>query len=404
MRSKSLARIQRAPLEEDKSCPECAEGKDNETIFRSLEDQSDDAFAQPSSNSFMSESISGANNIINLQAKLEIGEPDDELEKEADKVAEEVTGAQEEEKIQMQPKDKEAGLVQGKSDSSGGMTVSSDQAAAINSLRGGGMPLPSSTRGAFESRMGADFSNVRVHADPGAASSAKSLNAKAFTLGNEIFFNEGRYAPDSPDGKKLIAHELTHVVQQRGSDLAIQCSFLSDIWEGIKSFFTGTETVENPDEVEKIAGGVISNLKKADELTFVAEELLGSYQQYDSKSKMAEARGTLGSMISGLETAEKIVKGTRGAADLAQIVQKLDSISIEENPEEAARQFGRLFSTLGSMGDLLPGGPWSGYCEFLKGMDDLFVNVRKSIVPHERQRWKALEQQMAPDDRRAFSF
>lgn len=79
-----------------------------------------------------------------------------------------------------------------------------------------GRPLESSTRTFMESRFGHDFSGVRVHADEGAAESARDLRAAAYTVGPHIVFGGGLYAPATEPGKRLLAHELTHTVQQRG--------------------------------------------------------------------------------------------------------------------------------------------------------------------------------------------
>jgi hypothetical protein len=68
----------------------------------------------------------------------------------------------------------------------------------------------------FSSRMGYDFSHVKVHTDKEAAQSAKNINAKAYTIGNHIVFNEGQFNTQSPEGQKLMAHELVHVMQQTG--------------------------------------------------------------------------------------------------------------------------------------------------------------------------------------------
>jgi hypothetical protein len=92
-------------------------------------------------------------------------------------------------------------------------------AASVNALRGGGSPLPASTREFFEPRFGADFSQVRLHTGTRAADTAKSINAKAFTLGRDIAFSAGQYAPESPEGQHLLAHELAHVVQQDGEHM-----------------------------------------------------------------------------------------------------------------------------------------------------------------------------------------
>src|SRR5437773_7944920 len=80
---------------------------------------------------------------------------------------------------------------------------------------GGGSPLDRDTRGFMESRLGADFSDVRVHTDGKAAESARSVQAYAYTVGNDVVFQSDRYAPDSDSGQRMLEHELTQVVQQR---------------------------------------------------------------------------------------------------------------------------------------------------------------------------------------------
>jgi hypothetical protein len=79
-----------------------------------------------------------------------------------------------------------------------------------------GTPLDSPTRAFMEPRFGQDFSGVRVHTDSAAAESARAVNAKAYTVGQHIVFDEGKYNPTSPSGKQLLAHELAHTVQQHG--------------------------------------------------------------------------------------------------------------------------------------------------------------------------------------------
>ncbi|HVL99048.1 MAG TPA: DUF4157 domain-containing protein [Egibacteraceae bacterium] len=80
---------------------------------------------------------------------------------------------------------------------------------------GGGQPLDADTRGFMESRMGHDFSDVRVHTDERALASAQAVNAHAYTVGSNVVFQRDRYDPGSDAGKRMLAHELTHVVQQR---------------------------------------------------------------------------------------------------------------------------------------------------------------------------------------------
>jgi hypothetical protein len=81
-------------------------------------------------------------------------------------------------------------------------------------LRSPGRPLDSKTRDFMETRFGYDFSNVRVHTDDKAMKSTQLVDAKAYTLGNKIVFGVGQYSPKTAGGRFLLAHELTHVVQQ----------------------------------------------------------------------------------------------------------------------------------------------------------------------------------------------
>ncbi|MDT8323996.1 MAG: DUF4157 domain-containing protein, partial [Bacteroidota bacterium] len=87
----------------------------------------------------------------------------------------------------------------------------------LHSSSGGGNPLPESTREYMETRFGADFSGVRVHTDARAQEMNRDIHAHAFTHGSDIYFNSGRYDPDSSGGKTLLAHELTHTIQQGAS-------------------------------------------------------------------------------------------------------------------------------------------------------------------------------------------
>jgi len=87
---------------------------------------------------------------------------------------------------------------------------------------GTGRPLSSATRNFFEPRFGFDFSRLRIHTDAEAAQSARALNADAFTIGRDIVFGAGRYAPHTSAGQRLLAHELAHVVQPAASRPLIQ--------------------------------------------------------------------------------------------------------------------------------------------------------------------------------------
>jgi hypothetical protein len=92
----------------------------------------------------------------------------------------------------------------------------------LRQARGGGQPLPESTRSWMAHRFGAEFGRVRVHTGAGAVQLSRELNARAFTRGDDIYFNDGEFAPGTREGKQLLAHELTHVVQQRTGRKRIQ--------------------------------------------------------------------------------------------------------------------------------------------------------------------------------------
>jgi len=114
---------------------------------------------------------------------------------------------EEDEEVKMKP------LVQ-RSSAAGGMAATPDLEASIQQARGSGQPLADSVRKPMEQAFGADFSGVNVHTDTQSDQLNQSIQAKAFTTGKDIFFRQGEYDPGSRGGQELIAHELTHVVQQ----------------------------------------------------------------------------------------------------------------------------------------------------------------------------------------------
>jgi len=174
-----------------------------------------------------------------VQAKLTIGQPNDKYEQEADRVADQVmrmsdadvtqrveAGAVQPMRVQRVCPECEEDMAQrqamvedeefqAKEMPEQTSQVNSAVESRINSLKGSGQPLDLATRSFFEPRFGHDFSSVRVHYDGQAEGVSHSINARAFTLGSDIVFGAGEYAPSSFSGKKLLAHELTHVVQQK---------------------------------------------------------------------------------------------------------------------------------------------------------------------------------------------
>jgi hypothetical protein len=186
-----------------------------------------------------------------VQAKLEVGAPDDEYERQADRVADQVMRMpaggppgpppeDEEDLIQgqatpsigllrRQPATLEEEQVlpgcgcvrrQGDGPSGGspdkGSSVGPGTESRIESLRGRGEPLDAATRTDFEARFGRDFSRVQVHTGPDAGQLTRDLHARAFTSKEDIYFAPGRYEPHTAQGQRLLAHELTHTIQQHG--------------------------------------------------------------------------------------------------------------------------------------------------------------------------------------------
>ncbi|MCD2257706.1 eCIS core domain-containing protein [Psychroserpens luteolus] len=205
-----------------------------------------------------------------VQTKLTIGQPNDKYEKEADTMAdavvnnsskpeiqnkeisniqrESLTTPQEDEKlgtaeqrieedklIQEKPEvqrleepeedmvnklDEEEGEVQTKSNTGATQTANANLSQQIKNKSGKGKSLPKKTQTEMESSFRTNFSDVNIHTDDDAIHMNKELGAQAFTHGKDVYFNSGKYNPDSSEGKHLLAHELTHVVQQNGKEKA----------------------------------------------------------------------------------------------------------------------------------------------------------------------------------------
>lgn len=179
-----------------------------------------------------------------VQTKLSVGQPGDEFEQEADTMADyvvnqssqtsspdlqtkcsdceaeeaqmkpEIQKMEEEEEMQMKPEiqkmESEEDELQMKSMPEGNQSMEQQ----LESAKGGGEAIPETTLQEMNQSFGADFSNVRVHQGSQAVQMNQQLGAQAFTNGNNVFFNQGKFKPESSEGKHLLAHELTHTIQQ----------------------------------------------------------------------------------------------------------------------------------------------------------------------------------------------
>jgi hypothetical protein len=187
-----------------------------------------------------------------IQAKLKIGQPGDKYEQEADRLAEAVVRMP---SSQTEPE----------------VTVSNRVQSQIDSLRGGGQPLPESVRSFFAPRFGRNFSGVRMHTDTHAADMAQSLNARAFTVGRAVVFGAGQYTPGTPEGQRILAHELTHVLQQEGNKTLIQ------------RLVRGTRVNDCNEDNAEASSSPVSELVKAEQKAF--ELLVNALKKINSAEK-----------------------------------------------------------------------------------------------------------------------
>lgn len=143
-----------------------------------------------------------------------ISEPSDAAEREADVVASRVVAGNSV-RVATAP----SASLQRAVDGEQAATITAEQVldALASGPRGPGRPLDQATRDYFEPRFGVDLSGVQIHDDPTAHEAAARLNARAFTAGRDIGFAKGGYAPEMPEGRRLLAHELAHVAQQAGA-------------------------------------------------------------------------------------------------------------------------------------------------------------------------------------------
>jgi cell wall-associated NlpC family hydrolase len=178
---------------------------------------------------------------VKIQAKPTVGAPEDRYEQEADRIAETVMRMPDPRQsgkagpdpqpqalatprscsrcrgrapLPLEAEDQAGNHLRAEAASSSSPPVTPEVEHRIHGLQGTGQPLPATTRAFFELRFGHDFGRVRVHTDEHAAESARELKARAFTRGGDIVFASGQYAPQTLEGQRLLAHELTHTIQQ----------------------------------------------------------------------------------------------------------------------------------------------------------------------------------------------
>ena len=139
---------------------------------------------------------------------------EEEVQTQAEEEEEPVQMMEEEEPVQQMEEEE---TVQTKPNKKSGSGPSLEN--RLKQSKGGGSKMEAKVRRQMETRFGADFGGIRIHTDAIAVQMSKELGAQAFTHGKDIYFNEGKYNPNSKEGQHLLAHELTHTIQQKGGKI-----------------------------------------------------------------------------------------------------------------------------------------------------------------------------------------
>ena len=183
---------------------------------------------------------SGRSSPLSVRAKLVVGAPSDPVEQEADRAADHVLAMRAPQITSTLPGQRLARQcaacaeeaetkLRPRSESSAPARAGLAAPPAVHeALAGPAQPLDAATRAFFEPRFGRDFSAVRVHTGTTAAQANRSIAARAFAVGNRIAFAEGAYSPTTPQGRRLLAHELAHVVQASGTSHVVRGDFIDD--------------------------------------------------------------------------------------------------------------------------------------------------------------------------------
>jgi len=278
-----------------------------------------------------------------LQAKLAVGIPGDQYEQEADRVAEQVTQTPQRTLISGEQEAPSPSLVQRRvSGSSAGISQAPPSVHAA--LSSPGQPLPPALQEDMEQRFGHDFSNVRLHSGSVAEQSAEELNAKAYTVGRDIVLGAGQPSLETGEGRRLMAHELTHVAQQsrleRGAEGAtgkISTAHADGLIQRSERDPDELAAMANEDEsIKQRAKRAIASNKPDLAVHEVMWRLIHNYgldehfelngSRYDKKQKgvLVELTGkgprTTGTIVGGDEVLQRVARG-----DAAKVAKELEA-------------------------------------------------------------------------------
>ncbi|MEH2237352.1 eCIS core domain-containing protein [Nostoc sp.] len=218
-----------------------------------------------------------ANFITPLVQRQEMPEEEEELQMKSldNNTLQRQEAPEDEEELQMKPMVQRQAL----------MAAAPDIEASINQARGGGQAMAENIRHPMERAFGADFSGVKVHTDSQSDQLNRSIQARAFTTGHDVFFRQGEYNPGSRGGQELLAHELTHVVQQNGG--AVQRTNRPTIYKHLGEVQRKPEKKEGKEggtHVDDLTGVELEELDLG-EFMVLTGSLKGTKVRYESEEK-----------------------------------------------------------------------------------------------------------------------
>jgi phage-related protein len=263
----------------------------------------------------------------------------------------------------------------------------------IMDLQQGGGPLPSEIRAYMEPRFGADFSSVRIHTDDQAGRTAQDIQAHAFTMGEHIAFAPGAYRPESTEGKKLLAHELTHVVQQRGGSEGataqqkvrrIYIPGISEMVDAAGNFLAdqGWRIVRslNPALEPILRRGPFNWLK--DQLGAAFNGIVDRINRLNPQAKLEQLTTVFGALV---ERASVIV-GALISGDCGPLFSALNQLKTFVT-EVAGQAWNRLTEFLSPVGDFFSN-IWSSYgAPAIRWLQDFAGDLWGTITQFGRDIW-----------------
>lgn len=255
----------------------------------------------------------------------------------------------------------------------------SPQSAAVppivhDVLRASGHPLDGATRAFMGARFGHDFSRVRLHTDARAAESARAVDALAYTVGSEVVFGEGQYAPGTREGRRLLAHELTHVVQQQaGSPLQLQTS---DAGGPFSTFGSERDSGEIAEAVKESRQESEFAREGSVKLFRQPKEKKGDTKAPSKKEKKKEAAST---KLTANEVKALIVKNNKSTLSTELLLCQIWKESSFDQKEKTGTHLGLFQMDKAAVKQLNISSPKGVHCDYSK-MYDAAENIRCGTI------------------------